>query len=205
MLASLTENLARRQHATIELVRDISRMKEAGCSLAEIARRTDLHATYVRAILQLLAKGEERLLQAMEKGQLPVNIAIIIATANDKAVQQALQESYEKNDLRGKSLLRARRLIENRRANGKCSRRGQRRREPSATAGDLLKTFQTETIRQKMIIQKAKVHETRLFFAVSAVRQLFQDENFVTLLRAEGLDSLPGYLAEQIGRSEVAA
>ena len=35
-------------------------------------------------------------------------------------------------------------------------------------------------------------------FAVSALKQLFQDDNFVTLLRAESLDSLPQYLATQI-------
>ena len=53
-------------------------------------------------------------------------------------------------------------------------------------------------MRQKMIVQKAKICETRLLFAVSALKQLFQDDHFVTLLRAEGLDSLPQYLAEQI-------
>lgn len=44
--------------------------------------------------------------------------------------------------------------------------------------------------------------ETRLLFATSAVRQLFRDEHFVTLLRAEGLDSLPQYLADQIRDQE---
>lgn len=67
---------------------------------------------------------------------------------------------------------------------------------------ELLKTFQNETMKQKMIVQKAKICETRLLFAVSAVRQLFQDDHFVTLLRAEGLDSLPQYLAGQIEGSE---
>jgi ParB family chromosome partitioning protein len=49
-----------------------------------------------------------------------------------------------------------------------------------------------------MIVQKAKIFETRLLFAVSALKQLFKDEFFVTLLRAEGLDTLPDYLATQI-------
>jgi ParB family chromosome partitioning protein len=48
-----------------------------------------------------------------------------------------------------------------------------------------------------MIVQKAKICETRLLFAVSAIKQLFADENFVTLLRAEGVDTLPQYLASQ--------
>lgn len=203
LLMSLAENLARRQHSTVELVREISSLKERGYNHTEIARKTDLDVTYVRGILQLLAKGEERLLQAVEKGQLPVSIAITIATSDDKSVQRALQEAYERNDLRGKSLLRARRLIESRRSKGKKPRGGPRRPvDKPVSTEELLKTFQNETMKQKMIVQKAKICETRLLFAVSAVRQLFQDDHFVTLLRAEGLDSLPQYLAGQIEGSE---
>ena len=202
MLMSLAENLARRQHSTVELVREISSLKKRGYSHAEIARKTDLHVTYVRAILQLLAKGEERLLQAVEKGHLPVNIAITIATADDKSVQRALQEAYERNDLRGKSLIRARRLIETRRAKGKKSHGGPRSHvEGEISADELLRKFQADTLKQKMIVQKAKICETRLLFSVSAVKQLFQDDHFVTLLRAENLNTLPEYLAQQISES----
>lgn len=202
LLMGLAENLARRKHTTVELVWAISKLKENGYSHTEIARKTDLDVTYIRGILQLLAKGEERLLQAVEKGQLPVSIAISIATSDDKAVQRALQDAYERNDLRGKSLLRARRLIESRRARGKKPRGGARATQDAVSADDLLKAFQSETTKQKMVVQKAKICETRLLFAVSALRQLFQDDHFVTLLRAEGLDSLPQFLAQQIKESD---
>jgi ParB family transcriptional regulator, chromosome partitioning protein len=199
LLMGLAENLARRKHSTIELVREIGVLKDHGYSHAEIARKTDLHSTYVRAIIQLLAKGEERLLQAIDKGQLPVNVAITIATSDDKAVQRALQEAYERNDLRGRALIRARRLIETRRAKGKAPRGGPRKHaSDDVSVNELLKTFQTETMKQRVTIQKAKICETRLLFAVSAIKQLFADENFITLLRAEGLDTLPQYLADQI-------
>ncbi len=198
LLMSIAENVARRQHSTVELVRKIAAMKEDGYSQAEIATKTDLTVAYVRAILQLLAKGEEKLLQAVEKGQIPVSIAITIATTDDKGIQRALTEAYERNDLRGKSLMEARRLIENRRARGKGLRGGKRVSPPSpVTTDDLLRTYQNEAIRQKLTVQRAKVCETRLLFSTSALKQLLQDENFVTLLRAEGLDSLPQYLAAQ--------
>jgi ParB family chromosome partitioning protein len=199
LLMSLAENLARRQHSTVELVREIKALKLRGYSNAEIARKTDLDISYVRGILQLLDRGEERLLLAVEKEQLPLSIAMTIATSDDKSVQRALQEAYERNDLRGKAFLRARRLVENRRVRGKKPRRGVRADgEKPVSAQSLLRTFQQETARQKLVIQKAKLCETRLLFAVSALKQLFQDENFVNLLRAEWLDSLPEYLAEQI-------
>ena len=49
-----------------------------------------------------------------------------------------------------------------------------------------------------MVIQKSKLCETRLLFVVSALRQLFKDEQFVELLKSEGLDTLPAYLNEQV-------
>jgi ParB family chromosome partitioning protein len=206
LLMSLVENLARRRHSAVELVREIRGMKERGHTPAEIARKIDLDASYVRGLLQLLDRGEERLLQAVEKGQLPVSIAMTVATADDRTVQRALQEAYEKNDLRGKGLMRARRLIESRRARGKKPRGGPRKPgERPVSAEGLLKTFQEETVRQKLAVQKAKISETRLLFAVAALKQLFQDDHFVTLLRAEGLDTLPEFLADQIyGKGGVA-
>jgi ParB family chromosome partitioning protein len=44
--------------------------------------------------------------------------------------------------------------------------------------------------------------ENRLVFVVSALKKLFQDENFLTLLRAEELETLPEYLAQRIQVSE---
>lgn len=203
---SLIENIARRNPTTIELVRKIKDLKEQGYNLAETARKIDLEVPYVRGILLLLTRGEEKLLQAVEKGQIPVNIAMTIATSDDKSIQRALTEAYESHDLRGKALLRARRLIENRRSRGKGLRSGKRSAPADpVTVDSLLKTYQQETVRQKMGVQKAKLTETRLLFVLSALRQLVKDEHFVTLLRAESLDTMPQYLAEQLRPQEDAA
>jgi ParB family chromosome partitioning protein len=203
LLMSLAENLARRQHTTIELVRQIRVLKERGYKYSDIARKRDLVVSYVRAIVKLLNQGEERLLQAVEKGHIPVSIAITIATSDDKTVQQALTEAYERNDLRGKSLLRARRLIESRRNRGKAIRRGVRvRNEQPEDAKKLLKTYHQETARQRVVIQKSKICETRLLFVVSAQKRLFKDDNFVNLLRAEALDTLPQCLVDRIRGEE---
>ena len=48
------------------------------------------------------------------------------------------------------------------------------------------------------MVKKAEITQQRLLFVVSAMRELLADENFTTLLRAEGLDTLPKYLAERI-------
>jgi ParB family chromosome partitioning protein len=200
LLMSLAENIARRQHSSLELVRDIRVLKDRGYSHNEIASKTDLTLTYVRGILTLLANGEERLLQAVEKGQIPVSIAITIATSDDKGIQTALTEAYERNVLRGRALLRARRLIESRRSRGKGLRSRQRQTKTDPLSADsLLRTYQAETTRQRMVIQKAKVCERRLLFATTVLRQLFRDRGFVALLKTERLDSIPRFVADQLG------
>jgi len=199
LLMSLIENIARRQHSTVELAKEIAALKDRGYSCVDIARKTGIDATYVQGIVRLLSRGEERLLQAVEKRRIPLSVAITIATSSDKSVQQAMADAYEKKQLRGKALMTARRLIEERRSRGKSLRHGPRKSaRGKVSSQQLLSAYQKETARLKMVVQRAKICEMRLRFAVSAIKQLFQEENLVNLLRAESLDSLPHYLAAQL-------
>ena len=203
LLMSLVENLARRQHSTIELVRDIKDMQDRGYSFSQIAAKTALDTTYVRGMVKLLNKGEERLLHAVEKGKIPISVAVTIASSDDQEIQRALTEAYENNVLRGKKLLAARNLVEKRKTNGKgIHSQNNNRNGDSVSSQKLLRAYQKETNRQRLVIQKSRLYETKLLFSVSAIRQLFKDEYFVTLLRAESLDTLPSFLASQIKGDE---
>jgi ParB family chromosome partitioning protein len=62
----------------------------------------------------------------------------------------------------------------------------------------LVRTYQREVERQKLMVKKAEFVQQRLLFVIGALRQLLADENFVNLLRAEGLDTLPKYLSERV-------
>lgn len=201
MLMSLAENLARRRQTCVELLREIATLKDKGLTFQEIADKTDLHPSYVKGILRLLKQGEHRLLRAVEKGQIPISVAVTIASSDDDEVQRALTEAYESNDLRGKQLLRARRLIEARRLGGKSGGVGRRRGVSKEMSGEaLMQAYKKETSKQKMLVQKAKACETRLLFVCSALKQLFADQALVSMLQAAKLDSLPECLADQVGR-----
>jgi ParB family chromosome partitioning protein len=52
--------------------------------------------------------------------------------------------------------------------------------------------------RKRLLIRKAEATRNRLIFVTEAVRKLLGDESFVTLMRAEGLDTLPRNLATRI-------
>lgn len=202
LLMSLAENLARKRHTAIDLAKEIGAMKERGHDFAEIARKTDLKVEYVRGIVRLLNKGENRLLAAVENGQIPITIAITIASSDDAAIQSALAEAYENESLRGKALLKARKLIEQRRRRERAEHGPAENPQQAMTAQKLLRTFHQEMNRHRLQVSKAKIAETKLLFIVSALKSLLKDDHFVTLLRAERLDTLPQYLAEQIKGKE---
>jgi len=205
LLMSLAENLARRRSSAVELFRDIEAQRQRGSSFAEIAKKTDLDIGYVRGIAQLLKNGEERLLRAVEKGQVPIGIAMAIARCDDQEIQQVLTEAYEKHELRGRELLRARRLIERRRVQGKASHGARRSANGSEMSADqLMKAYRKETLKQRLYIQRARVCETRLLFATTAIKQLLRDEHFMNILRAESLDTIPKFLAASAEGGNVA-
>lgn len=200
LIMNLTENIARRQFRPLEVLQGIERLHKQGYDKKVIATKTGLRPEYVHAILTLLRDGEERLLVAVSKGRIPITAAIMIANAGDdnKAVQEALQDAYESGDLRGQQLLQARRVIESRQSMGRSMTPGPRRKRVDVTSSSLIRTYQKEVARQKMMVKKAEFAQQRLLFVTGALRQLLLDENFTTLLRAEGLDTLPKYLAERV-------
>lgn len=59
------------------------------------------------------------------------------------------------------------------------------------TADALVRAYRKETERQKLLVKKETGTQSRLLFVVNALRRLFADEHFVTLLRAEGLLTIP--------------
>jgi ParB family chromosome partitioning protein len=203
-LMGLVENVARRQIRPLELMREISNLKSRGYTTVQIAQKIDVHKTYVAGIIQLLKNGEERLLYAVDKGRVPLSVAMQIATTDEEGIQKALHQAYEDKTLRGRKLLTVRRVIELRKANGKRTNQGARRRVDNLqSSGSLVRVYRQEADRLKLMAKKSRITEHRLLFIISALKTLFRDENFLKLLRAEELDVFPAYLAEKLRITEV--
>jgi hypothetical protein len=92
----------------------------------------------------------------VEQGRIPLNAALTIAGAgsNDKDIQAALQEAYENGQLRGNHLIQARKVIEKRRSLGRAIARGTPRKVPDVTSSSLVRTYQKEVERQKLMVKK---------------------------------------------------
>ena len=198
MVMSLVENLARRQHRAIDLLYDIQGLKRRGYSDAVISQKTGLNRTYVHGVNRLIENGEHRLLRAVESGQIPVSIAVEIAGASDEETQIILQQAYEKKLLRGKKLIVAKRLIERRRRRGKELRASGKRPKQTLTSHALIRAYREDVDRKRLLIRRAEATRNRLIFVTEAMRKLISDENFITLMRAEEIDTLPQNLATRI-------
>ena len=199
-LMSLVENLARPPRTTLQLAREIKTLRERGYTTGEIAAKVGLSDTYVSNLSKLLSKGETRLVEAVERGEIPIVVAIQIANADDEQIQRSLTEAYETGKLKGKALLKVRRLIETRRRRGQGEdARGPRQRK-APSAQEVIRTYKREAQRQERFVKQARAFDRQLRFAVSALKRLFEDENLVNLLRAESLDGLPKYIAEAVGQ-----
>ncbi len=202
LVMSLVENCARRQHRPIDLMREIGTLRERGYNDRQISDKIGVSPDYVGMIAGLLERGEERLVTAVETGLLPLNLAIDISKTDAEGAQRALMDAYTQKKLRGKKLAAARRLIEQREARGKKIHpkqygRDSRNRRP-LTSEALVRAYQKEADRQKLLIKKAELTQGRLLFICQAFRTLLEDDHFVTLLRAEGLETMPSYLQDTL-------
>jgi|SRR5260363_18013 len=204
MVKSLVENCARRQHHAIDLLHDIGGMKQRGYTDPEIAKKTGLSLEYVRGVGRLLAQGEQRLLRAVEAGHIPVSVAVQIADADDIGIQEALHQAYERNLLRGRKLMIVKRIVESRRRRGRAIRgRGPKEASQKLSSRTLLRAYKEDTDRKRLLIRKADATRNRLLFIAHAMRELFGDERFVSLLKAEKLDSVPKKLLGRMERGDV--
>ena len=54
-----------------------------------------------------------------------------------------------------------------------------------------MNVYRRESQKQRLMVKKARICETKLLFVVTALRRLVADDHFATLLRAEELATMP--------------
>lgn len=202
LIASLVENCARRQHNAIDLLQDIGGMRERGHSLSQIARKTGLTLEYVSGVARLLERGEQRLLRSVEARAIPLSVAVEIAEVEDHEIQSALQIAYEKGTLRGRKLIAAKRIVEERRRRGKQLKQhtGKASNGQKLSPAALIRAYQEDVDRKRALIRRADSARDRLLLITEALRRLKLSEQFMALVEDEGLATLPENLALHLDR-----
>lgn len=200
LIMSLVENCARRQHRSIDLLQDVATLRKRGYTDRQIADKIGTTPEWVSMMALLIEKGEQRLIEAVDAGTIPISVAIEIVRADDEVIQHMLAEAYTEGKITGPRLIKMRRLIEQRTRRGKHISMNAfgKKLTRARTSEAFVRIFQQEADKQRLLVKKAEVTQTRLLFVVEALKRLRVDENFVTLLRAEKLDTMPKDLEMRI-------
>ena len=66
---------------------------------------------------------------------------------------------------------------------------------------DVMKGFQKEIDRKQLMKQKSDMVGNMMYFVVIALRQLFKEDHFLTLMRAEKIEDMPARIHELVKAS----
>ncbi|MEQ1789634.1 MAG: plasmid partitioning protein RepB C-terminal domain-containing protein [Rickettsiales bacterium] len=206
LVMSLVENIARRKHRAIDLIHGIEILRQQGYDTKSIASKIGHTVEHINSVMLLLDQGEERLITAVENGQMPIMMAIKIAKSPQDE-QSALQEAYESGELSGSKFMFAKTLCEKRKRLGKGIWKVSGKHKVSQCSAedysrDIIRTYKQEVTRKQLLERKADVVSAHLVFLKESVFQLVREDHFVALLRAEGLDTMPKQLATLISTKE---
>lgn len=206
LVMSLVENIARRKHRPIDLMQEIGNLSQRGYSDKQIAAKTGLSASYVSMLSKLLDDGEERLVSAVESGLIPLSLAIDISRSETADVQNLLLDAYQGGKIKGKKLTAIRRVLDQReRRNRRVpdSGFGTLRGSRKITPVDLMKVYQREAEKQRILVKKSDFTQRKLLFIVEALKDLLNDKTFTAMLQEEKLDTMPTALAMRISGEAV--
>ena len=195
---SVVENIARRAPRASETLEQVSILRQRGYSDTEIGTKIGYTSTWVSNVAHLLEKGERRLLAAAEAGFIPLHLAAEISRLDDADAQLLLLEAYDKGELKGKKISVVRRILEQRVRSGKNfppHTFGVPRLAKKLSTEELAKLYQEDTERHRHIQRKAERAQNTILLAQQIFKELYTNQEFCDLLRAEKLDSVPKLLA----------
>lgn len=198
-IMSLVENIARRSGNALELLQSIKYLKTQGYEDDAIAAKTNLGKDYIRGIIRLLEQGEEYLVNAVEKGRIPLYQALNISSEDDTAVQMALAEAYESGALTGKKLVVAQKIISRRKHYGKGLSAPQRD-NAKVSAEDLIAAYEKEAKEKKRLLAQSNYIKGVLDYTSSVLHKLLNDVHFTNQLKAVGMNDIPLHVTDILKR-----
>ncbi|ACD94556.1 ParB/RepB/Spo0J family partition protein [Trichlorobacter lovleyi] len=198
-IMSLVENIARRNNSALELLQSIKYLKGQGYADDAIAAKTNLGRDYIRGIIRLLEEGEEYLVNAVEKGRIPLYQALNIAAEDDAAVQTALTEAYESGALTGKKLVAVQKIISRRKHYGK-GLSAPPREKANLSAEDLIAAYENGAREKKRLLAQSNYIKDVLDYTAMALRQLLNEVHFTNQLKAVGMNEIPLHVTELLKR-----
>lgn len=207
MLFSLMENLVRKFPSRGELITEILRLKEAGYSNVKIGKKIGITDSVVGNYLSLIDSKEEKLLRAVLKETIPLEVAVEIAKAETPAQQRAFLKAYESGKF-GKTEIRVvKKMLTLRNGDSKTPADGpsEQGRHANPSPEEMVKMYQKETQKMRGLVHKTKVCEAKTLIVTTAFKTLLADEAFKELLASHGLTRFPQPLADKLHMNQIAS
>jgi ParB family transcriptional regulator, chromosome partitioning protein len=202
LMMGVVENVARRNPLASEMLAQVDVLRKKGYSDAEIGKKIGYTASWVNMVGTLLARGEKRLLAAAEAGHISLHLAIEISRASDAEAQHLLLEAVNSGEIRGKKVSVIRRILEQRARVGKgaSEQTGRNVKRKKLSPEDLMRLYQRDADRHKVIQIKAERVSTSLLVVNEIFKELFSNPEFVNVVKAEGLVTVPQPLVTAASR-----
>ena len=177
LVMSLVENIARRQHRPLDIMQEIGSLHDRGYSDTEIAEKIGCTPSWAAMIVALLSRGEERLVSAVETGLIPLTLAVDIAKAESDEAQNLLMEAHAAGKLKGKKLTAIRKILDQRIKRNKTVRgssMGRHTTSRKVTVADLMRVYQRESEKQRLLVKKSDFAQAKLLFIVEFIEGSFR-------------------------------
>ncbi|GAB4154209.1 MAG: plasmid partitioning protein RepB C-terminal domain-containing protein [Planctomycetaceae bacterium] len=185
-LESLVENLARSNPRIMEFARELKRLHDEGWSYHKISKRTGKDESYTRKYIRLVEQGEERLIQGVEQGTFPIRFATQVAASDDAELQNLLMDAFDEGIVTSQNFAQARRLIA-----ARTKDHTQRKNSNTYTVKKLENDIADITKTKTSYVREAQKKENRFLTLLNVINQLWQDQEFLHLLKQEGLCDRP--------------
>lgn len=198
---SLVENIARRLPRASETLEQVGILHQRGYSDAEIGYKVGYSTSWVKNVVHLLEKGERKLLAAAEAGFISLNLAYEISRVDDAEAQLLIYAAYENGELNGKKISVVRKILDQRGHSGKSYSQyvfGASNPSKKLNADELAKMYQEHTEKHRNIQKKAERAQNTILLAQQIFKDLYLNHEFVDLLKAEKLDTIPKPLANSV-------
>jgi ParB family transcriptional regulator, chromosome partitioning protein len=192
-LMSLGENLTKSQPKVIEYAQALLEMHERGTSIADLQRITGQSGSYIARYINLMKKGEERLIRGVEQNLFSLDFAMRVAESPDAKFQHILMDAYDKKIVTSKHVELVRKILLERQRQGKNFSSGKKRSPNPLTysVDDLKRDIDRLTIEKEQAVQATEYKETRLVSLLQVLRFLHEQGPVMDLLRQCQLDTLP--------------
>jgi ParB family chromosome partitioning protein len=190
-LESLIENIARGIPNTMDFGYELKRLYDQGWDYNQIAKIACKRPEYIRQYIRLVEKGENRLIQGVEKGVFPITFAVQVAQSDNGNVQNLLMDAFDEGVINSSNFASARKIITNRLKRSHKENTGLADPTGNYTVEMLTRDIAHATEAKNSYVRQAKDKEGRLFLLLDGISVLWQDSEFIEMARDEKVIDRP--------------